>query len=293
MPFVNEDNITDLAIKRWATARSPRLGELITTLVRHMHDYAREVQLTDQEWMAAIEWLNAAGQISNEKRQEFILASDVLGLSMLVVQMNNRFAENSTPATVLGPFYIDDSPAAAFGFDMSEGIPGTPLFITGTVTDTSGTPMPGAILDVWQADSDGTYEAQLPNIDEARLRAKYETRQGGTYCVRTIAPSNYAIPTDGPVGDPISRTEVSEWRPAHVHFMLEQPGYHKLITHLFRQDTEYLDSDAVFGVKEALITPFAQHQPGPTPDGGTLTVPFLVARYDFVLQPEAPHNRRG
>ena len=285
MAFVNEDNITDLAIKRWSTARSPRVAELMTALVRHIHDYAREVELTSDEWMAAIEWLTATGQISNDKRQEFILASDVVGLSMLVVQMNNRFAQEATPATVLGPFHIDGSPPAPFGFDMSEGITGTPLFITGKVTDTTGTPIPGAILDVWQADASGTYEAQMPEIDEARLRAKYQAREDGTYCVRTIAPLGYTIPMDGPVGTLIERTEISEYRPAHVHFMFDEPGYKKLITHLFQKDTDYLDSDVVFGVKDALIVPFTEHAPGQAPDGRVVEEPFLVANFDFALQP--------
>ncbi|GCE42969.1 Catechol 1,2-dioxygenase 1 [Rhodococcus wratislaviensis] len=286
MAFVNEDNITDLAIKRWSTARSPRVAELMTALVRHIHDYAREVELTSDEWMAAIEWLTTTGQISNDKRQEFILASDVVGLSMLVVQMNNRFAQEATPATVLGPFHIDGSPPAAFGFDMSEGIVGTPLFITGKVTDTTGTPIPGAVLDVWQADASGTYEAQMPEIDEARLRAKYQAREDGTYCVRTIAPLGYTIPMDGPVGTLIERTEISEYRPAHVHFMFDEPGYKKLITHLFQKDTDYLDSDVVFGVKDALIVPFTEHAPGQAPDGRVVEEPFLVAHFDFALQPE-------
>lgn len=286
MAFVTEDNITDLAIKRWATARTPRLAELMTALVRHIHDFAREVELTDSEWMNAIEWLTTTGQISDEKRQEFILASDVIGLSMLVVQMNNRYSDKATPATVLGPFHIDDSPAAPFGFDMSDGIAGTPLFVTGTVTDTTGTPLGGAVLDVWQADAEGTYEAQMPEIDEARLRAKYQTRDDGTYCVRTIAPLGYTIPMDGPVGALIGKTEISEYRPAHIHFMFDEPGHKKLITHLFQQDTDYLDTDVVFGVKDPLITPFIEHPAGPGPDGQTLDTPFLVCHYDFVLQPD-------
>lgn len=286
MAFVTEDNITDLATQRWATARSPRTAALMTTLVRHIHDYAREVELTSDEWLAGVEWLTETGQISDDKRQEFILASDVVGLSMLVVQMNNRFAEKATPATVLGPFHIDGSPPAPFGFDMSEGIAGTPLFVTGKVTDTSGSPIAGAVLDVWQADAAGNYEAQLPDIDEARLRAKYQSREDGTYCVRTIAPLGYTIPMDGPVGKLISRTEISAYRPAHVHFLFDEPGYETLVTHLFQQDADYLDSDVVFGVKDALIVPFTEHPPGPSPDGGVMNQPFALAHYDFVLQPK-------
>ncbi|NEC88053.1 dioxygenase [Streptomyces sp. SID12501] len=284
MAFVTEDNITDLAVKRWATAHSPRLAELMTSLVRHLHAYAREVGLTEQEWAAAVEWLTATGRVSDDKRQEFILASDVLGLSTLVVQLNHRFSPDATPATVLGPFHIDGSPTAAFGADMSDGIPGTPLFVTGRVLDLDGTPLPDVVMDVWQADADGTYEAQLPEIDEARLRALYRTRADGTYCVRTIAPRGYAIPMDGPVGDLVSRTDISYFRPAHIHFLIDHPGYEKLITHLFRQGSAFLDTDVVFGTKDELIVRFAEEPAGPCPDGGTIDEPYLHAEFDFVLQ---------
>ena len=287
MSFVTEDNITALAEQRWATAHSPRLAELMTALVRHLHALARETRLTEQEWLAAIEWLTATGQVSDGKRQEFILASDVLGLSMLVVQLSNRFSAAATPATVLGPFHIDGSPPAPFGSDLAAGIDGTPLFITGKVTDTAGRPLPGVLLDVWQADADGNYEAQLADIDEARLRAKYQTREDGTYCVRTIAPRGYAIPMDGPVGALIGKTDISYFRPAHVHFLIDHPGYEKLVTHLFRQGTEFLDSDVVFGVKDQLIVPFTEHPAGTAPAGTEMDRPYLRADYDFVLQPEA------
>jgi hydroxyquinol 1,2-dioxygenase len=215
----------------------------MTALVRHLHAFAREVRLNEEEWAAAMGWLAAAGRISDDKRQEFILASDVLGLSTLVVQLNNTFADQATPATVLGPFHIDGSPAAEYGFDMSEGVAGTPLFITGTVRDTEGKPIPGAVLDVWQADADGNYESQIPEID------------------------------------------ISHFRPAHVHFLLDEPGYRKLITHLFQAGADYLDSDVVFGTKDALIVSFDDRPAGPTPDGGELDRPYLQAEYDFVLQP--------
>jgi hydroxyquinol 1,2-dioxygenase len=285
MAFVTEDNITDLAVTRWATAHSPRLGELITALVRHLHEFAREIGLTEDEWTAAVEWLAATGRISDDKRQEFILASDVLGLSTLVVQLNNRFSPRATPATVLGPFHIDGSPAAPFGFDMSDGLPGTPLVLTGRVLDLDGNPLPDVVLDVWQADADGNYEAQLPQVDEARLRAKYQTRADGTYCVRTIAPRGYAIPMDGPVGELISRTAISYFRPAHIHFLIDHPGYEKLTTHLFRQNTDFLDSDVVFGTKDQLVVPFTERPAGDLPGGGTINEPHLHAEYDFVLQP--------
>ncbi|WP_199431990.1 dioxygenase family protein [Qaidamihabitans albus] len=290
MAFVNEDNLTDLAVRRWATARPDRLAELMTALVRHVHEFAREVRLTEEEWAAAMEWLAATGRISDDKRQEFILGSDVLGLSTLVVQLNNRFSEKATPATVLGPFHIDGSPTVGSGHDMSDGLPGTPLFVSGTVTDTEGRPVPGAVLDVWQADAEGTYEAQLPDVDEARLRAKYRTGEDGTYCVRTIAPRGYSIPMDGPVGELIRRTGISHYRPAHIHFLIDEPGYARLITHLFQQGADYLESDVVFGTKDALIVPFTEHGAGPAPDGGRIDEPYLHAEFDFVLdrRPEAP-----
>ena len=283
MQLVTEDNITDLAVERWATAKDPRLAEILTSLVRHLHGFAREVRLTEAEWMAAIQWLNRTGQISDEKRQEFILASDVLGLSMLVVQMNHRLDQDATPNTVLGPFHIDGSPPLPFGADMSDGVAGTPLFVHGTVRDLSGAPVGGALLDVWQADGDGMYEAQL-EVDEARLRAKYSSREDGSYCVRTVAPLGYAIPMDGPVGELVGATQISHFRPAHVHFLIDVPGYEPLITHLFQEGAEYLDSDVVFGTKEELVVAFEQREAGPTPDGGAIDGPWLSAEYDFVLQ---------
>jgi hydroxyquinol 1,2-dioxygenase len=256
----------------------------MSALVRHLHDLAREVRLTEAEWIAAMQWLTATGQISDDKRMEFILASDVLGLSMLVVQMNHQFDQRATPATVLGPFHIEGSPELDFGGDMSEGVAGTPLYVHGIVRDIDGNPVSGALLDVWQADTDGTYEAQL-EVDEARLRAKYTTREDGSYCVRTIAPKGYTIPMEGPVGELIGRTDISPYRPAHVHFLVTAHDHEPLITHLFEQGADYLDSDVVFGTKAELVVPFVARDAGPTPDGGKSTEPWADAHYDFVLQP--------
>ncbi|KPI15574.1 Hydroxyquinol 1,2-dioxygenase [Actinobacteria bacterium OK074] len=304
MAFVNEDDssdnsdndsdndsktdgdITRLAVDRWASAHTPRLAELMTTLVRHLHAFAREVELTEDEWLTAMDWLAATGRMSDDKRQEFILASDVLGLSTLTVRLNNRFSPAATPATVLGPFHIDGSPALPYGQDMSQGLPGTPLFITGTVTGTDGKPVPDATLDVWQADADGHYESQLAEVDEARLRAKYRTRNDGSYCVRTIAPLGYAIPLDGPVGDLVKRTGISPMRPAHIHFLIDEPGRRRLITHLFQEGADYLDGDVVFGVRDALVVRFEPREPGRAPDGSHVDTPYLHATYDFVLDPE-------
>ncbi|MEU5265191.1 dioxygenase [Amycolatopsis sp. NPDC021455] len=285
MQLVTEDNITELAAERWASAHDPRTAEVMAALVRHLHAFAREVRLSETEWMAAMRWLTRTGQISDEKREEFILASDVLGLSMLVVQMNHAFDAKATPATVLGPFHIDGSPEKDFGGDMSDGLPGTPLYITGFVRDLDGSPVTGAVLDVWQADEEGAYESQIPDVDEARLRAKYSTRADGSYCLRTIAPKGYSIPMDGPVGELIRGTDISHFRPAHVHFLINAAGYEPLITHLFQEGAQYLDSDVVFGTKQELVVAFEPRDPGPTPDGGESAEPWLEARYDFVLQP--------
>jgi hydroxyquinol 1,2-dioxygenase len=286
MQLVTEENITDLAAARWGTAHDRRLAEIMQALVRHLHDFAREVRLTEPEWMAAMQWLTRTGQISDEKREEFILASDVLGLSMLVVQMNHRLDPGATPATVLGPFHVEGSPELENGADMADGVPGTPLYITGTVRDLDGKAVGAAVLDVWQADTDGAYESQLA-VDEARLRAKYTSQPDGTYCVRTIAPLGYSIPMDGPVGELIAQTDIDHYRPAHIHFLLDVPGYEPLITHLFEKGAEYLDSDVVFGTKAELVVEFERREPGRTPDGGTSEVPWLLAAYDFVLQPKA------
>jgi hydroxyquinol 1,2-dioxygenase len=209
----------------------------------------------------------------------------VLGLSMLVVQMNHDFDPRATPATVLGPFHIEGSPELKYGEDMSQGLPGEPLYLHGVVRDLDGKPVPDAVLDVWQADNEGLYESQHADVDEARLRGKYTTREDGSYCVRTVAPLGYTIPLDGPVGDLISRTDISYFRPAHVHFLLDVPGYEPLITHLFQEGADYLDSDVVFGVKEELVVHYERREAGQTPDGGTIDQPWFEARYDFVLQP--------
>jgi hydroxyquinol 1,2-dioxygenase len=286
MQLVTEENITDLAVERWSTGDNPRLAQVMSALVRHLHELAREVELTEEEWMAAIQWLTASGQISDDKREEFILASDVLGLSMLVVQMNHQLDPRATPATVLGPFHIEGSPELGYGADMSNGLPGTPLYIHGTVRNVGGEPVAGAVLDVWQADAEGLYESQVAGVDEARLRAKYTSREDGSYCVRTIAPLGYSIPMDGPVGELIGRTDISPFRPAHIHFLIKVPGYEPLITHLFEEGAPYLDSDVVFGTKPELVVAFEERPAGPTPDGGESDRPFVEARYDFVLQVE-------
>ena len=278
-----DHDITALATARWASAHDARLAEIMQAVVRHLHTFAREVRLTESEWSTAMNWLARTGQISDATRAEFILASDVLGLSMLVVEMNHPRGAGGTPPTVLGPFHIEDSPLLDYGMDMADGVDGIPLYLTGAIHDLHDRGIGGALLDVWQADAHGMYEGQLCG-QGPRLRAKYIAQRNGTYCVRTIAPLGYSIPMDGPVGELISRTAIDHHRPAHIHFLITAPGYEPLTTHLFERGAPYLDSDVVFGTKADLVVEFERHGPGPTPDGGTSEVPWLLARYDFALQ---------
>jgi hydroxyquinol 1,2-dioxygenase len=284
--LADENTITEIAMRRWATAKNPRLAKIMPAFIKHLHAFAREVELTPEEWMAGIQWLTAVGQISDEKRMETILASDVFGLSMLVVMMNARTPTGATPNTVLGPFHIDGSPEMVSDADMSEGMEGEKLYVSGVVRGLDGKPIPNAVLDVWQADQDGSYEAQIPGAHE-RLRAIFRTDQEGRYGLWTIAPKGYAIPMDGPVGELIEQTDISYYRPSHFHAMVLAPGYQPLVTHLFREGAPYLENDVVFGVRKPLITPFRKHEPGTGPGGRTFDEPWYTADYDFVLAPAA------
>jgi len=282
MPHATEENLTDRALKQWEACHSPRLRQIMQSLVRHLHGFVREVDLTEEEWLTAVNWLAKTGQLSTGKRHEFILLSDVLGISMLVDAVNHRFPSGATPSTVMGPFHIEDSPEMPMGADMAEGLAGEPCFLVGTVRDLDGEPIAGAQLDVWQADADGMYESQLGK-DEPFLRAIFRTGPDGKYAIRTIAPPGYSIPMDGTVGELLKHTDISHYRPAHIHFLITAPGYQTLITHLFKKDARYIDSDIVFGVKEELIAEFKQNPAGKAPTGEISSKPFVVVNYDFVL----------
>ena len=291
MPYATEQNLTDLALKQWEACHSPRLQQIMHSLVKHLHGFVREVDLKQDEWLMAVNWLAKTGQISSEKRQEFILMSDVLGISMLVDAMNHRFPEGATPSTVIGPFHIDDSPELPMGANVAEGLSGETCFLVGTVRDLDGRPVEGAKLDIWQADADGLYESQLGS-EEPVLRAVFHTGADGKYVIRTIAPPGYSIPMDGTVGDLLKRTDISHFRPAHIHFFISAPGYEPLITHLFKKDAKYINSDVVFGVKDKLIVEFEKRPAGKTPTGENSAEPFLVVNYDFVLSKGKLRNHR-
>jgi hydroxyquinol 1,2-dioxygenase len=292
MPYSTKDTITQQAVARWNTTHDPRLRELITKLIPHVHAYAKEVGLTHKEWLDGLNFLARVGQWTTDARGENILLSDVMGLSMLTVMLNDRLPAGATPHTVLGPFYVDDSPELAAGGDMAEGIEGEPCFISGYVRNLKGEPIEGAKLDMWQADEQGIYEVQLEQKDGPYLRGIYHSGRDGKYLVKTIAPLGYSIPMDGPVGDLIRMTEISHFRPAHIHFIMSAPGYEKVITHLFKRGTEFLENDVVYGVKQELITDFTKHPPGVTPTGETSKTPFWTIDYDFTLAPEtAPASK--
>jgi hydroxyquinol 1,2-dioxygenase len=282
MQCATEENLTELAVKRWEACHSPRLREIMQSLVKNLHGFVREVDLQEDEWLTAVNWLAKTGQLSTGKRHEFILLSDVLGISMLVDAINHRFSTGATPSTVMGPFHIEGSPELPMGTDLAAGLAGEPCYVVGTILDLDGKPIAGAKLDVWQADADGMYESQLGK-EEPFLRAIFRTGPDGKYMIRTIAPPGYSIPMDGTVGDLMRETDISHYRPAHIHFYITSPGYQPLITHLFKKDARYIDSDVVFGVKEGLIAEFKRQPAGKTPTGEVSSKPFYVVSYDFTL----------
>jgi len=275
MRNLNQDTITQAVIACLANTRDARLKEVLTSLVQHLHAFAREVKLTDREWEQGIEFLTRVGHMTDEKRQEFILLSDTLGLSTLVVAMNHDKPEGCTEATVFGPFHVQGAPHYALGQDIANGATGVPCRVRGTVRSISGDPIPGATLEVWQADSEGTYDVQRPELDHHQARGVLQAGPDGHYHFQSILAQPYPIPHDGPVGDMLRATGRHPWRPAHLHFMVTAPGFERLITHVFRSDDMYLDSDAVFGVRQSLVADWVKQADG-----------TYLLEYDFVLNPE-------
>lgn len=283
MPYVTEDNLTDVALERWKDIPDPRLRQIMQSLIKHVHGLVREIEPTPQEWAAAIDWLTRTGKMCSDKRQEFILASDVLGVSMLVDAINHRRPSGATPSTVEGPFHVPNAPPIGNGGDMANGAPGVPCFITGTVRGLDDEPVAGAVLDLWQTDGEGLYEA-LREVTGPWMRGLYRTQGDGSYAIRTVAPIGYTIPMDGTVGELMERTNLSHMRPAHIHFAISAPGYDGCVTHLFRRGDEFIETDVVYGVKEPLIVDFAERPPGKAPTGEVLATPFYEINYDFMLQ---------
>ena len=286
MPYVTEDNLTDVALERWKDIPDSRLRQVMQSLIKHLHGFVRDIEPTQAEWATAIDWLTRTGKLCSQKRQEFILTSDVLGVSMLVDAINHRRPSEATPSTVEGPFHVPNAPAVAHGGNMAEGAPGIPCFVTGTVRSLEGEPVAGAALDLWQTDGEGLYEDQR-EVEGPWMRGVYRTQPDGSYVIRTVAPIAYTIPMDGTVGELMNRTNISHMRPAHIHFAITAPGYHGCVTHLFQKGDEFIETDVVYGVKEPLIVEFVKKPPGKAPNGETVATAFYEVRYDFVLQKQA------
>jgi protocatechuate 3,4-dioxygenase beta subunit len=281
-----EDDITAETIRRFEGTPDPRLRQIMVSLTRHLHGFIKDVQLTEREWFEAIRFLTATGHKCDDIRQEFILLSDTLGVSMVVDLISHRKPAGATESTVFGPFHREGAPELPMGASIAprdEG--GTPAVVFGRVLDEAGRPISGAVLDVWQANSDGFYDSQLPNANELHMRGIFRTGADGQYVVRTTRPVHYQIPTDGPVGQMLKATNRHPWRPAHVHFAVSAEGFEPVTTHVFDSIDPYLKSDAVFGVKDSLIVDFQEHG---TRDAAAeqfgMTPPFVTAEYDFVLK---------
>jgi hydroxyquinol 1,2-dioxygenase len=271
----DENSITDAVLERLAATPDPRMRQVSQALVRHLHAFVREVEPSFEEWQAAIGFLTRTGHMCDDKRQEFILLSDTLGVSMLVDAINHRLPEGATPTTVLGPFYVEDAPELPLGAEVAQAMKGERLHVSGQVRTAGGGPIAGAIVDIWHSDEDGFYDVQRPAEAEASLRARFRTDEAGRFHFWTLLPTSYPVPDDGPVGDLLRATGRHPMRPAHVHFMIAAPGHETLVTHVFVAGDPYLDSDAVFGVKQELIAEFPK-----APEG------HRVLAYDFALKPK-------
>lgn len=295
---VGED-LTRAVLARLDGCADERFRQVMQALVRQLHAFAREVSLTPDEWRAAIDFLTAAGQACTPQRQELVLLSDTLGLSMLVVALaqaqaagHGEGAIDATDPTVEGPYYIDGAPECPCGTDIAEGVRGEATFYAGRVTDTEGNPLSGALLDVWSGDGEGCYDMQ--SGAPMRARGRFRTDDQGRYWFWSIRPAPYPVPADGPVGDMLVRMGRHPYRPGHIHMKVSAPGHRAVTTHLFVAGGDYLDSDAVFGVRESLVVDFDRHGPGEAADGRRMRKPYWSAHYDFRLAPDtdvAPQAR--
>jgi hydroxyquinol 1,2-dioxygenase len=289
-------DITAGVVASFDDSPDPRLREIMQALARHVHEFAREVRLTQDEWEAAVRILTATGHITDDRRQEFILWSDSMGLSMLVDALANPLPEGATESTVLGPFYVPGSPHREYGENIAEEAgAGTPAWVFGRVVDIDGNPIAGAELDVWQNGDDRLYAVQKPDGPEDHLRGRFRTRDDGSYAFLAVRPVPYPIPDDGPVGRMLAATGRHPWRPAHIHMIVRADGYATVTTHVFDAASEYLDSDAVFAVKPSLlreIVPRAADDPE-RPDGvegewASLACDFVLVPADAAGEPTDP-----
>jgi protocatechuate 3,4-dioxygenase beta subunit len=284
-----EETAADAVIESFAPDTNPRLREILVSLVKHLHAFARDVELTIPEWEKAVDFLTRTGHKSDDERQEFILLSDVLGLSMLVETISNRKFGVATESTVLGPFHVVESPVRALGddIDLVKDANATPCVVTGRVVSTDGTPLPGATLDVWQANDQGFYDVQQPDVQpRTNGRGLFTADENGEFWFRTIVPSYYPIPTDGPVGELLVATGRHAFRPAHIHFIVTAPGHRDLTTHIFVAGSKYIESDTVFAVKKSLVVDFEEvDDPALAETWNVGKVPFRHADFDIIMQP--------
>jgi hydroxyquinol 1,2-dioxygenase len=288
MRQLNEETLTAAVVERLKDIENPRFKQLMTSLVKHLHGFAREVELTEEEWFEGIKFLTAVGQKCDDKRQEFILLSDVLGLSMMVVALNHKTAPGATEATVLGPFFAHGAPEFEYGADLTQGatMKGEPTWCSGRVTSVDGKPIPGATLDIWQAKADGIYDVQSADA-EFELRGKVKCDAQGRYAFKTYKPAFYSVPVDGPVGDLIRAVGGHAMRPAHMHAIASAPGYQQVITHVFVEGDRYLDSDTVFAVKDSLIAKYKKVDSPEEAKKLGMPNPFYRLDFDFKLSLEA------
>jgi hydroxyquinol 1,2-dioxygenase len=282
-----EDTLTEAVISRLKDIDNPRFKQLMTSAIKHLHAFAREAQLTEEEWFEGIKFLTAVGQKCDDKRQEFILLSDVLGLSMMVVALNHKTPPGATEATVLGPFFAHGAPEFEYGADLRVGatLKGEDVLVTGRVLSTDGKPIPNAALDIWQAKADGIYDVQDPNA-QFELRGRVKANAKGDYAFKSYKPKFYSVPTDGPVGDLLRAMNRHAMRPAHMHAIVSAPGYQQVITHVFVEGDPYLDSDAVFAVKDSLIGRYKKVDSPEEAKKLGMPNPFLKLEWDFHLAPD-------
>jgi hydroxyquinol 1,2-dioxygenase len=276
----DEKSITAAVIERMSECRDPRFKQVMTSLVTHLHDFVREVRLTEAEWLTAIQFLTEVGQTCTDKRQECILLSDTLGISVLVITLNHPADQGSVESTVMGPFYWENAPDLPLGSDLSVGVKGEPTFYSGRVLSVDGQPLSHALLDIWSGDGEGNYDMQIPGETAMKARGRIRTDAAGRYWFRSIKPTFYPVPTDGPVGVMLRKMGRHPFRPGHIHMIVSAEGYAPVTTHLFVADSQYLDSDAVFGMKESLVAQFERHPPDER-----LDTPYYTVKYDFRLRP--------
>jgi hydroxyquinol 1,2-dioxygenase len=284
MRNLTESNLTDAVLAKLEGATDPRFKQIMTSLIKHLHAFVREVELTEAEWFAGIQFLTATGQKCDDKRQEYILLSDTLGVSMLVDAINHRKPGGATESTVLGPFYVSGAPEFPIGADIAADLPGEKAYFSGRVLTPEGKPIAGATLDVWSTDNQGWYDVQLEGRP-MRARGRIKTDADGRYAFWTVKPVSYPIPTDGPVGKMLLNMGRHPYRPAHTHMILSAPGYESVTTHVFVEGDPYLESDAVFAVKNSLVVEFQRHEAGTAPDGKRMDAPYYTVKYDFGLVP--------